>query len=139
MKRIKNFSRFVNESYASSIISPMASARLEKGSPNWFNRNEIEYIKSWGKRNGVDIAESIDSPSCDGVNYFGDESGTGLKKSVKNFFSGKGPLCSELHVEINGIPQTIIKSGGTFKTDNGVKKDIQSALSNSSSQTFTGA
>ena len=63
MRFIKGFYQYINESNYSYSIQERRE--ILPGSPNWFTRDEINYIKGWGNDRGVKITESKMDPNCD--------------------------------------------------------------------------
>ena len=126
MLRILSFKDFINEN-SSVIQNKRITVGNGRNPENWFNRDEILYIRDWGESRGVEVIESFTHPKCDGENYFGDTDGMGLNQSAKEFFRG-GNLCSEVNLNTEDFSGKILKKNGVFKTPNGDFRRIQQAL-----------
>jgi hypothetical protein len=133
MKRIKTFGQFITESFsikensAPRISSDGKRPTRAEGSPNWFTREEIDYIMDWGNRKDVNITESNKNQDCDGKNYFGDSQGVGLNDSAKNFYRG-GDLCAIVNIDTEEFSGSILKKNFKFETGGRTYDSIQEIL-----------
>jgi len=134
MKYIKLFEEYSNGIYEynniprSTSSSENISDRRSRGSVNWFTRDEISEIRSAAKSIGIPYI--FESNNSGYENFFGDESGRGLKQSVIEFFRQGGDLCGEVHLQSKYGSYTIIKKDGKFiMNGKQVGNNISDALS----------
>ena len=110
MLYIKLFEQFINDS--TEKIKKTFTSRRNRGSINWFTREEILEIKK--ASSDIGISGISDFNNGVNMNYFGTVDGIGLKQSVHNFFKKGGNLCSEVHLLIKNKEGVIKKQEGKF-------------------------